>query len=78
MVLLLLLLLLVLLLRGDRGGGDFLFSFFLGEAGIEMNWSRVPMVVWLIGLLCQIWYIISYAIAVVRGWLFFFYKGDIF
>lgn len=36
-----------------------------------MHWSRVPMVVWLMGLLGQIWYIISYAIAVVRRCLFF-------
>lgn len=45
----LLLLLLLLLLRGNRGGGDFFFSLFLGEGGIGMHWSRVPMVVWLMG-----------------------------
>lgn len=33
--------LLLLLLRGNRGGGDFFFfSFFLGEGGIGMHWSR--------------------------------------
>lgn len=53
---LLLLLLLLLLLRGNRGGGEsFFFFVFLGEGRIGMHWSRVPMVVWLMGLLCQIW-----------------------
>lgn len=37
----------------------FFCSFFLGEAGIGMHWSRVSMVVWLIGLLGQIWCVIS-------------------
>lgn len=67
-LLLLLLLVVVVVVRGNSGGGDFLFSFFLGGGDGDWDAEDGGMVV---GLLGQIWYIISYAMAVVRCCLFF-------